>query len=338
MAHPDGILGKRLPLVLSPMVDVTDAAFRSVATEWGADVTCSEMVAAVGLLRDSRGAWQHVQPWPGERPYGVQFMCPEPEEMRQAVTKLATRIKPDFIDVNLGCPAPNIMRVCAGGYLMRDPKKAGAVIRAAKEAADDVGIAQVSVKMRLGPTARNQNYVEVAAEAEAAGAAWVTMHARTVEQGYAGNADWSAIARLVEASGLPVIGNGDIRTPADVVRMREETQCAGFFIARAAMHDPTIFRRMRTALDGRAAVRASGRGNRGSVSDAGPSMKERLSTLLTYLERAESIGMVNVGELRRQATRFVAASPHAKRLRVEFQEAGDAAALREKVAAAAAML
>lgn len=315
----------RQPLVLSPMVDVTDAAFRSVAKDWGADVTCSEMVAAVGLIGGSAGAWRHVEPWPGESPYGVQFMCGEPDEMRRAVETLATRVKPDFVDVNLGCPAPNILKVCAGGFLLKDPAKAGTVVRAARQAADEVGIKHVSAKLRTGPTASRQTFLEVGAEAEAAGADWVTLHGRTVEQGYSGSADWSTIARLVEHLDTPVIGNGDLRTPADVVRMRDETDCAGFFIARAAMHDPTIFRRMRAALDGK-------------PGEAAPGLVARLATLSDYLDRAEAVGITNVGLLRRQATRFVSGAPDAKRLRVAVQAAPDLASLREVVAAKAASL
>jgi len=313
---------RKWPLVLSPMVDVTDAAFRSIAVENGADVTCSEMVAAIGLMHGSAGAWRHLQPWPGESPYGVQFMCAEPEEMRAAVDELATRLRPDFVDVNLGCPAPNILRSCAGGFLLRDPEKAGRVVRAAREAADDAGIRHVSAKLRLGPSASRHTYLEVARQAEDAGAAWVTLHARTVEQGYSGVADWSHIAALVRGVGVPVVGNGDLRTPADVVRMRDETGCAAFFIARAAMHDPTIFARMRAALDGREPAPE-------------PTLAQRLATLLLYLERAEGIGLA-IGDLRRQATRLMAGTPGAKRLRVAVQDAPDVPALRERVAEALA--
>ena len=313
---------RKWPLVLSPMVDVTDAAFRSIAAESGADVTCSEMVAAIGLMHDSPGAWKHLEPWPGERPYGVQLMCAEPAEMTAAVERLATRITPDFVDVNLGCPAPNILRSCAGGFLMRDPAKAGAVLSAAREAADQAGIKLVSAKMRLGPSASRHTYAEVGKVAEDAGIDWVTLHARTVEQGYQGDADWAHIGRLASALGIPVVGNGDLRRPEDVVRMRDETACAGFFIARAAMHDPTVFGRMRTALDG---------GEPGPE----PDLAARMGTLVLYLERAERLGL-GIGDLRRQATRMVAGAPGAKRLRVAMQSAPDAAALRECVAEALA--
>lgn len=319
------VAGRRLhePLVLSPMVDVTDAAFRSLAAAWGADVTCSEMVSATGLLHDNAAAWRHLEPWPGESPYGVQFMCGDPAEMGAAVRHMATRIRPDFVDVNLGCPAPNILRSCAGGFLLRDPRKAGQVVRAAKEAADAAGIPHVSAKMRLGPDAGRLTYLEVAAEAEAAGASWVTLHARTVEQGYSGTADWSHIARLVEASGIPVIGNGDLWDPAAVARMRDATGCAGFFVARAAMRDPTVFRRMRAALDGQEAMPE-------------PGMAERLRALQLYLDRAEAIGIANPADLRRQAARFVAGGPGARRLRAGFAGTRTVEALRGQVAAALA--
>lgn len=318
MSH-DGILGKRLPLVLSPMVDVTDAAFRSIAIEWGADVTCSEMVAATGLVHGSEKAWRHLMPWPAESPYGVQFMCGDPAEMGEAVRTLATRIKPDFVDVNLGCPAPNILKSCAGGFLLRDPKKAGDVVAAAKDAADEAGIRHVSAKLRLGPSASRLTYLDVGQECQDAGASWVTLHGRTVEQAYSGSADWDAIANLVAHLDIPVIGNGDLRTPGDVARMKEQTDCAGFFIARAAMHDPTIFTRMRAAVHG-------------GEPSAEPSMKQRLETLLAYLDRAPAAGVTAIGDLRRQATRFVAGGPGAKKLRVSFQDAPDEMTLRERVA------
>jgi len=176
--------------------------------------------------------------------------------------------------------------------------------------------------MRLGPTAARHTYLEVGKAVQDAGADWVTLHARTVEQGYQGDAEWSHIARLAEGLDIPVIGNGDLRTPEDVVRMRDETDCAGFFVARAAMHDPTIFRRMRDALEGKEPMPA-------------PSLAGRLQTLLDYLARAEGLGLP-IGDLRRQATRLMAGAPGAKKLRVAVQDAPDAATLRERVAEALA--
>ncbi len=316
------LLGIPHALVLSPMVDVTDAAFRSVAKEWGADITCSEMVSAAGLIHDNPTSWNLVRPWPeGEAPYGVQLMSGDETEMATAVARVVDDVAPDFVDLNLGCPSPNILRSCAGGFLLRDPKKAGSVIQAAVDAAGDT---PVSVKMRMGHDHDHLTYLQVGEEAQAAGAAWCTLHGRTVAQMYSGNADWDAIARLVEHLDIPVVGNGDIRGPDDVVAMRERTGCHGFFIARAAMHDPTIFRRLRQSLDGNA-------------PDAGPALAERVTTFLTYVERAGRIGADDLGNLRRQGTRFMSGVPGAKAVRKALHDAKDVNAIRAAVEHAVAM-
>ncbi len=303
-----GPLGRDHPLVLSPLVDVTDAAFRSVASEWGADVTCSEMVSAAGLVHGNAKSWRLVQPWPGESPYGVQLMGGDADEVAHAVEAVCARVGPDFVDLNLGCPSPNILRSCAGGFLLRDPARAARVVRAAVDAGAEHGT-PVSVKMRVGPSWDRPTFLDVGREAEAAGAAWCTLHGRTVDQGYRGEADWSTIAALVDALSVPVVGNGDLRGPDDVLRMRDETGCHGFFIARAAMHDPTVFRRMRQALDG-------------APVSAPPQLAARVAALRTYLERAGASDAVHPAVLKRQATRFVSGAPGAKAVRQRLQSAG----------------
>lgn len=311
-------------LFLSPMVDVTDAAFRHMARVHGADVTCSEMVSAAGIVHDHPGAWRLVRRWPGERPYGVQLMGGDAAEMSSAVAAVCERVEPDFVDLNLGCPSPHILRSCAGGFLLRDPAQAGRVIAAAVAAAEPTAT-PVSVKMRLGHDDEHRTYRGVADAAAAAGAAWCTLHGRTVVQGYSGAADWDAIARLVEACAIPVVGNGDLRGPDDVVRMRDATGCAGFFIARAAMHDPTVFGRMRAALDGRA-------------QGPPPALADRLALALQYLDDAAAFGQVNGVAVQRQAVRLVAGVPGAKDLRRSLHDARDASAVRTCIADALASL
>ncbi len=305
------IAGVSRPLVLSPMVDVTDAAFRSIAKDWGADITCSEMVSAAGLVHGNAASWSLVAPWPGETPYGVQLMSGDPETMAQAVASVVERVGPDFIDLNLGCPSPNILRSCAGGFLLRDPAMAGRVISAAVDAA---GSTPVSVKMRTGPDGDHPTFVEVGREAQAAGAAWCTLHGRSVTQMYRGNADWKAIGQLVDALDIPVVGNGDLRGPEHVLRMEAETGCAGFFIARAAMKDPTVFRPMRAALDGQPTPNA-------------PTLEDRLAAFATYLRRREQMGNPHIADLRRQATRFISGAPGAKAIRAALHDAQSVAAI-----------
>jgi tRNA-dihydrouridine synthase B len=154
-------------------------------------------------------------------------------------------------------------------------------------------------------------YVDVAKACEDAGASWVTLHARTIEQGYSGDARWEHIARLVGAVGVPVVGNGDLRTAEDVLRMREATGCAGFFIARAAMRDPTVFARMRRGL---------------ATGDPGPepTLAERMALARRYMERAVQVGITNPPDLRRQVMRFASGQPGAKRLRVAVQDVASA--------------
>jgi tRNA-dihydrouridine synthase B len=306
------ILGRPSALVLSPMVDVTDAAFRSVASDYGADVTCSEMVSAAGLINGNKKSWALVQRWPDESPYGVQLMGGDPARMAAAVAQITSKVKPDFIDLNLGCPSPNILRSCAGGFLLRDPKLAGQVISAAVEATDT----PITVKMRMGHDLEHQTYIEVGQAAQAAGAAWCTLHGRTVTQGYGGEADWRAIGNLVDALDIPVIGNGDLRGPDDVISMQQQTDCAGFFIARAAMHDPTVFRRMRQALDLQSVDEPAG-------------LVERLDALNTYLVRAEQLRPVPLAVLKRQVTRFLSGAPGARALRAQVHDAADAPEIRQ---------
>lgn len=290
------------PLVLSPMVDVTDAPFRAIAKQWGADVTCSEMVSATGLVHENATSWRLVERHPSEDPYGVQIMGPEADVIAQAIELVGQRIQPDFLDLNLGCPSPNILRSCSGAFLLRDPEKAGRILRAAKDACDDAGIPQCSVKMRLGHNHESMTFLEVGKAAQDAGCDWATLHGRTVVQGYSGEADWSKIKDLVEHLDIPVIGNGDLKHAEDPARMRDETGCAGFFVARAAMHDPTVFRRMRDHLEGREAEPA-------------PDFATRMGLFLQYIEGVKARGEPHVGELRRQGTRFVSGVRGARELR-----------------------
>lgn len=292
------------------MVDVTDPAFRSIAKEWGADVTCSEMVASAGLVNDNARSWELTKPFAGESPYGVQIMGGDAEQMARAVQLVEERVGPDYIDVNLGCPSPNILRSCAGGFLLRDPALASNVITAAVEAANNT---PVSVKLRTGPSIDRDTYIEVGRAAQDAGAAWCTLHGRSVDQGYSGSADWTKIGLLVTALDIPVIGNGDLRNGDDVLRMKEQTECHGFFIARAAMNDPTVFSRMKAQLQGTEAPE--------------PTVQQRLQMLATYWERNPA---ANLAHLKRQASRFLQGQPGAKRLRTLVHDC-DGPQLRELI-------
>ncbi len=306
-----------MPLFLSPMVDVTDAAFRSIARDHGADVTCSEMIGAAGLLHDNPGSWRMTTPGPGEAPYGVQLMGGDAAQMADAVHRVAEAHAGaiDFIDLNLGCPSPKILRACAGAFLTRDPRLAGAVVGAAVAAGEEHGL-PVSVKMRLGHDDAHRTFLDVGNAVQAAGAAWVTLHGRTVVQGYSGQADWQAIAQLVDHLDVPVVGNGDVTDPESAVALRDQTGCHGLFIGRAALHDPTCFRRLRAGLQGK-------------EPESPPDLPSRIITAHLYLDRAQSGPCPHdIGYLRRQVTRFMQGTPGARKLRGAVQGAANVDDLR----------
>lgn len=258
-----GNLTIRHGICLAPLAGVSDRSFRQVAREFGAEYTVSEMISAKALCyeqncrRPATGNRVRTAPLAAvmrdEYPMAVQLFGAEPDFLARAAQLLESgeylgacgEIPPAAIDINMGCPMQKIVGNGEGSALMRDPEHAAAVVRAVVDAVR----LPVTVKMRSGWDAEHINAVELARRVEDAGAAAVCIHGRTRQQMYAPSADWDIIRRVKEAVRIPVIGNGDIFTAADALRMMRETGCDGVMIARGAQGNPWIFRELRAAME-----------------------------------------------------------------------------------------
>ena len=222
--------------VLAPLAGITDGAFRRICFEMGAAMACSEMVSAKGLFYGDKKTGKLLEILPGEGPVGYQIFGHEPDIMAFAARELDKEAN-DFLDINMGCPVPKIVKNFEGSYLMKDPDLCYDLVRACVNNTSK----PVTVKIRAGWDKDHINCVEVAHACEAGGASAIAVHGRTREQFYSGHADWSVIARVKKAVSIPVIGNGDVLSRRDGKRMMEETGCDLVMVGRGALGNPWIF-------------------------------------------------------------------------------------------------
>jgi nifR3 family TIM-barrel protein len=236
--------------MLAPMAGFTDAAFREVCTQWGADLTFTEMISCEGIIRKNKKTVDMLKPGQDETLLGVQLFTARPETAYRAVGILAELVDPVLLDLNCGCPVPKVVKTGAGVALMQEPSRLHDIIAALREAVQENNMhSSLSAKIRSGWNHSHSAYVEAADAALRGGASMITLHPRTRAQGYSGKANWSHIAELKKLFPRAIIiGSGDLFSPRDCSSMLTETGCDGIMIARGALGNPFIFSQTKELL------------------------------------------------------------------------------------------
>jgi len=305
------------PFVLAPLAGVSDSPFRQLAREQGAAGVYTEMVSADGLARGNAATIDYCRFEPHERPIGIQLFGSDPGVMADAtrvLCDLPAEKRPDLIDINMGCPVRKVVNRCAGAALLTNvPLLAEIVKRMA-----DVSSVPVTAKIRLGWDGESRNVVDVSRSLEQSGAQAVAIHARTRAEKFEGHAHWDMIAAVREAVGIPVIGNGDVRSAEDAARMLETTGCDGVMLGRAAFGDPWVFRRIKARVE------------RGETLPP-PTAAERLETGIRHLRLlvADVGETIAAKEMRKHVAWYIRGLPNSARVREQVNRSRGAAELAE---------
>jgi len=235
------------PLFLAPMAGVTNTVFRRICKAKGADVLTTEFVSAEGILHRNARTNYYLEFQEEERPLGVQLFGAEPDRLAEAARSVVDWVRPDFLDLNFGCPVNKVVCRNGGSALLKD---CPLLARVAETVVEAVAPIPVTAKIRIGWDASLINAVSVARLLESCGIQRIAVHGRTKSQGYTGEADWNVIGEVAESVAIPVVGNGDISSAADALKRRQETKVSGLMIGRAAMANPWIFSEIRAAFAG----------------------------------------------------------------------------------------
>lgn len=289
-------------ILLAPMAGVTDKPFRMIAKEYGPALVCTEMVSSKGLYYNDDKTKLLLDTKSEKRPISVQIFGSDPETMGYSakyVSKLA-----DIVDINMGCPAPKVVKNGDGSKLLLNLDLAEEIVKAVVKNSE----VPVTVKMRKGWDNNNIVAVEMAKKIEKAGADAIIIHGRTREEYYTGKADWDIIKKVKEAVSIPVIGNGDIKSKDDALKMFEQTNVDGIMIGRASLGNPWIFREVISYLKGQKIREVD--------------LKEKLDTIIKHIEleveqKGEDVG---IKELRKHMCAYIKNLPNSASLRQKINQ------------------
>lgn len=310
-----GSLQFERPFIMAPLAGISDKSMRSLCSQHGASLTFTEMVSAKGLWYGDRKSRKLLELADGETLAGYQLFGRDPEIVGSAVAELKDCGNLLF-DLNCGCPVPKVVKNGEGSALLREPDVLGDVVSAMVKNTDK----PVTVKIRRGFTRDEDIAVEIAKAAEAAGAAAITVHGRTREQFYEGRADWEAIARVKRSVRIPVIGNGDVMSGADAMRMLEQTGADGVMIARGALGNPWIFEECTALWEGNDEYSA-------------PSNNEKIARLIIHFQmiREDKGDRIAVREIRKHVGWYVKGMHGASAVKREINGMDDADEIVKKL-------
>ncbi len=292
--------------IMAPMSGITNLPFRLIVKRLGAGLVTSEMVSAMGLVLGKKKTHRYLKSHPAEKPLAIQIFGSKPDVMA-AAAEMAVEAGAAILDLNMGCPAKKVVKTGAGGALLRDPLKIKEIVSTVRKRCP----VPLTVKIRTGWSPTQAAAEEIALLAEECGADAVTVHPRFVTQGFSGHADWTIISKVKERLSIPVIGNGDVLSPALAKKMKAQTCCDGVMIGRAAVGNPWIFKQI-LELESGSEVRQ-------------PPLTERRAVILEHFRLlALLIGEDRAAKIMRGLLlTYTKGLPHSRRFRGTFTSIND---------------